>query len=189
MADYATVLKNVDATSRTVGSASKNINATNFISIWWGLVVLVFLTVITLWLVKKYLKNEAGNLWDFLSSPYKGLIARWKAADSIEKTGVAPTIDGKEDAKGIADAIYNCFQPMRDDEETLFAIVRTRIANAADWDAVKGQFGVRDCPKPGSLIGVKHTGDMEHVIAHNLSTKKRAKLRKILVSKHITTTI
>lgn len=189
MADYNQTLKQIDDTSHVVGSLSQNVRAANFVRIWWGLIVLVVLTVVTLWLVKKYLKNEAGNLWDFLSSPYKGLIARWKAADSIEKTGVAPTIDGKEDAKGIADAIYNCFQPMQDDEETLFAIVRTRIANAADWDAVKGQFGVRVCPKPGSLIGLKHTGDMEHVIAHNLSPKERANLRKILVSKHITTTI
>lgn len=188
MANYTNVLNNVDATSRTVGSASRNLNATNFISIWWGLVVLVFLTIVTLFLVKKFVKNEAGNLWDFVSKPYKDLIARLKAAKSIEETGVSPTIKNTEDAKAVADSIYNCFQPFGDDEESLYNILKTRIANAADWDAVKGQFGVRDCPKPGTVIGVKHTGDLEHIIADNLSAKERTYVRNLLTSKGITTT-
>ena len=187
MADYTKVLKNVDETSRTVGVASKNINATNFISIWWGLVVLVFLTIVTLFLVKKFVKNEAGNLWDFLSKPYKDLIARIKAADSIIDTGVRPTITNKEDAKAIADSIYNCFQPFKDDEESLYNILRNNISNTADWDAVCGQFGVRTCPKPGSLVGIKHDGDLEHVIADNLSSKERTYVRNILTSKGIKT--
>ncbi len=188
MADYATVLKNVDATSRTVGSASKNINATNFISIWWGLVVLVLLTVVTLFLVKKFVKNEAGNLWDFLSKPYKDLVARIRAADKLLESGERPTVTGREDAKEIADSIYLCFHPFRDDEESLYNIIRSRISNAADWEAVKGQFGVRDCPKPGSLIGVKHTGDMEHIISHNHSPRKRTYVRNLLASKGVKTT-
>lgn len=188
MGDYASVLRNVDATSRSVGSASRNLNATNFISIWWGLVVLVFLTIVTLFLVKKFVKNEAGNLWDFLSKPYLDLIARLKAAKTLEETGVSPTIKNTEDAKAVADSIYNCFQPWNDDEESLYNILKTRITNAADWAAVKGQFGVRDCPKPGTLIGVKHTGDLEHILSHNLSPKERTYVRNLLTSKGIKTT-
>ncbi len=188
MSDYATVLKNVGATSRTVGTASRSLRAGNFVSIWFGLVVLVLLTIVTLFLVKKYLKNEAGNLWDFLSKPYKDLLTRLKAAKSIEETGVRPTIKTQQDALEVADSIYNCFHEWGDDEESLYNILRSRIANVADWHAVKGQFGVRVCPKLGTIINVKHSGDLEHVISDNLSPKERTYVRNLLASKGIITT-
>lgn len=188
MSNYTNALSNIDATSRTVGTASRSINARNFVSIWFGLVVLVLLTIVTLFLVKKYLKNEAGNLWDFLSKPYKDLLTRLKAAKSIEETGVHPTIKTKQDAKDVADSIYNCFHAWRDDEESLYNILRTRIANAADWEAVRGQFGVRVCPKPGSLVNIQHYGDLEHIISDNLTPKERTYVRNLLASKGIQTT-
>ena len=189
MADYNQTLKQIDATSRTVGALGRNVRAKNIVGIWWGLVVLVLLTVFTLWLVKKYLKNEAGNLWDFVSKPYRDLVAELRALEAVEQTGTAPTLGGVDDATEVADRIYACFQPLHDDEQTLYALLRGRIANAADWSLVKGRFGVRDCPKVGLMVGIKHTGDLEHVIADNLSPKERATVRQILNSKGIETTI
>ena len=189
MSNYTNALRNIDATSRTVGTASRSINARNFVSIWFGLVVLVLLTIVTLFLVKKYLKNEAGNLWDFLSKPYKDLLTQWKALDTIERTGVKPTIENDSQAKDIAERIYSCFQATHDDETTLYRIVRNEISNTGDWEAVKGQFGVRICPKPLTMFGIQHTGDLEHVISDNLTEKERKYLRDILNSKQINTTI
>lgn len=193
MATYQDALKNVKDTSNTLEDVSRGFTAKNIAGIWWAGIVLVLLTIATLFIVKKYVKNEAGNLWDFLTKPYRDLAERIKAAREVqqitEATGEVPTLRGKEDAKAVADAIYNCFSPTGDDEESLYNIIEQRIKNQADWEAVKGQFGVRDCPKLGTLFSYKHTGDMEHVIGHNLSTGERTTLRYILARKKIKTTI
>lgn len=189
MADYNQFLHTAADTSKTVETVSRGFNAKNLVSIWWGMIVLVLLTIVTIFIVKKFALNEAGNLWDFISSPWRNLIARIKAADEISATGQKTTIKDSQKAKQIADKIYSCFQPFGDDEQLLYNILRNEIANNADWVAVKGQFGIRTCPKPTSFVGVKHTGDLEHVISHNLSPREHAIVRQILASKDIQTNI
>jgi len=189
MADYNQFLHTAADTSKTVETVSRGFNAKNLISIWWGLIVLVLLTIVTIFIVKKFALNEAGNLWDLISSPWRNLIARIKAADEISATGQRTTIKDTEKAKEIADKIYSCFQPFGDDVELLYNILRNEISNNADWVAVCGQFGIRTCPKVLSSVGVKHTGDLEHVISHNLSKRERSKVHEILEGKGIHTNI
>jgi hypothetical protein len=187
MGDYANVLKSVDATSRTVGAASKNITAKNIASLWFGLVVMVFFTIATLWIVKKYVKKEAGNLWDFVAGPFMNLSARYKAAKKIEQTGVKPTAD-RDKAKDIGQRLYDCFHSDHDDEQRVYEILRNEIHNQADWDLVVAELGQVTCPKPLSSF-VPHKGDLNHVLSHNLQEnwlfKEKSTARDILKKKGI----
>ncbi len=187
MADYATVLKNVDATSRTVGSASKSINAKNIASLWLGLVAMVFFTIVTLWLVKKYVKKEANSLWDVIAGPFMNLSARYKAAKRIEESGVRPTT-GRDKARDIGKRLYDCFHADQDDEQRVYEILLNEIHNQADWDLVVAELGVVTCPKPLSIIA-PHKGDLNHVLSHNLQEnwffKEKSTARDILKKKGI----
>lgn len=186
--EYKQKLGDVDATLSTtnkllnVGDPKK----------WMGLIVtFIILTVfllLLLFLVKKYVKNEAGNLWDFIVRPFRSLAVRYEAAEAINKTGTKPTLSEKE-AQKVADGIYGCFQSSGDDEDSLYNYIRNKIQNAADWELVKVKFGVRPCPKVWAIVGVKHDGDLEHIISDNLSSKERAYVHSLLDKKGIKTII
>ena len=112
----------------------------------------------------------------------------------MERKGITAkaTINGTQ-AERIADEIYQCFQSGKDDEERLFSIIRYEISNAADWEMVKARFGVRDCPKIGKIIRVKHQGTLEHILSDNLDEylwyNEKSTLRKIFKDKGITVNI
>ena len=192
--EYKQKLGNVDATLSTTNKLLNVGNPKKWMDLIVTFIILTVFLLLLLFLVKKYVKNEAGNLWDFIVKPFRDLKIRYDTANEMERKGITAkaTINGTQ-AERIADEIYQCFQSGKDDEERLFSIIRYEISNAADWEMVKARFGVRDCPKIGKIIRVKHQGTLEHILSDNLDEylwyNEKSTLRKIFKDKGITVNI
>lgn len=182
---YKDSLANVDATLSTTDKLLKVSDYKKWLSLIATLLILTAFLILVLFLVKKYVVHEAGNLWDFVARPFKELSARYKTAKLVEETGKRPALNNKSAAE-VADIIYNCFHRSYDNENQLYTVLQNRIVNAADWALVKEQFGTRKCPKWGMSTGLGHSGDLEHILSDNLSKRELEKVRYILKSKGIT---
>ena len=191
---YKQKLGNVDATLNTTDKLLKVGDPKKWMDLFGSLVIITVFLILLLFILRKYVANEAGNLWDFIVKPFRDLKIRYDTANEMERKGITAkaTINGTQ-AERIADEIYQCFQSGKDDEERLFSIIRYEISNAADWEMVKARFGVRDCPKIGKIIRVKHQGTLEHILSDNLDEylwyKEKSTLRKIFKDKGITVNI
>lgn len=149
------------------------------------LLLLPVFILLVAFLYKKAVGNAVGNFWDFLTRPYKNLLAQIRISDKVGDTGTKLTIDLKT-AKETADAIYMCFSKFSDDENRLYGILKGNTLNSqADWVAVCQEFGSRVNPKPLTVIGIKSDVDMEGLISSNLSNKELQKCREILNAKGI----
>lgn len=184
MADITSINQGLDVTERVlnVGDYRKWMN------LIMTFVIIILFVFITVFIVRKTTGNYLGNLWDFVSSPFKDLIERIRAQKEVAELGVSPTLKNEE-AKKVADALYNCFQASGDDEDSFYSILQNRIANAADWELVKGAFGSRVSPKWHNnltFLGHKHECNLEGMIADNFTDKEQKKVRDILKSKGIT---
>lgn len=192
--EYKQKLGNVDATLNTTGKLLKVGDPKKWMGLFGSLVIITVFLILLLFILRKYVANEAGNLWDFIVKPFRDLKIRYDTANEMERKGITAkaTINGTQ-AERIADEIYQCFQSGKDDEERLFSIIRYEISNAADWEMVKARFGVRDCPKIGKIIRVKHQGTLEHILSDNLDEylwyNEKSRLRKIFKDKGITVNI
>lgn len=192
--EYKQKLGNVDATLNTTDKLLKVGDPKKWMDLFGSLVIITVFLILLLFILRKYVANEAGNLWDFIVKPFRDLKIRYDTANEMERKGITAkaTINGTQ-AERIADEIYQCFQSGKDDEERLFSIIRYEISNAADWEMVKARFGVRDCPKIGKIIRVKHQGTLEHILSDNLYEylwyNEKSTLRKIFKDKGITVNI
>ena len=192
--EYKQKLGNVDATLNTTDKLLKVGDPKKWMGLFGSLVIITVFLILLLFILRKYVTNEAGNLWDFIVKPFRDLKIRYDTANEMERKGITAkaTINGTQ-AERIADEIYQCFQSGKDDEERLFSIIRYEISNAADWEMVKARFGVRDCPKIGKIIRVKHQGTLEHILSDNLDEylwyNEKSTLRKIFKDKGITVNI
>lgn len=192
--EYKQKLGNVDATLNTTDKLLKVGDPKKWMGLFGSLVIITVFLILLLFILRKYVANEAGNLWDFIVKPFRDLKIRYDTANEMERKGITAkaTINGTQ-AERIADEIYQCFQSGKDDEERLFSIIRYEISNAADWEMVKARFGVRDCPKIGRIIRVKHQGTLEHILSDNLDEylwyNEKSTLRKIFKDKGITVNI
>ncbi len=192
--EYKQKLGNVDATLNTTDKLLKVGDPKKWMDLFGSLVIITVFLILLLFILRKYVANEAGNLWDFIVKPFRDLKIRYDTANEMERKGITAkaTINGTQ-AERIADEIYQCFQSGKDDEERLFSIIRYEISNAADWEMVKARFGVRDCPKIGRIIRVKHQGTLEHILSDNLDEylwyNEKSTLRKIFKDKGITVNI
>ncbi|MBQ5975456.1 MAG: hypothetical protein IJL48_07100 [Bacteroidales bacterium] len=192
--EYKQKLGNVDATLNTTDKLLKVGDPKKWMDLFGSLVIITVFLILLLFILRKYVANEAGNLWDFIVKPFRDLKIRYDTANEMERKGITAkaTINGTQ-AERIADEIYQCFQSGKDDEERLFSIIRYEISNAADWEMVKARFGVRDCPKIGKIIRVKHQGTLEHILSDNLDEylwyNEKSTLRKIFKDKGITVNI
>lgn len=192
--EYKQKLGNVDATLNTTDKLLKVGDPKKWMGLFGSLVIITVFLILLLFILRKYVANEAGNLWDFIVKPFRDLKIRYDTANEMERKGITAkaTINGTQ-AERIADEIYQCFQSSKDDEERLFSIIRYEISNAADWEMVKARFGVRDCPKIGRIIRVKHQGTLEHILSDNLDEylwyNEKSTLRKIFKDKGITVNI
>ena len=192
--EYKQKLGNVDATLNTTDKLLKVGDPKKWMDLFGSLVIITVFLILLLFILRKYVANEAGNLWDFIVKPFRDLKIRYDTANEMERKGITAkaTINGTQ-AERIADEIYQCFQSGKDDEERLFSIIRHEISNAADWEMVKARFGVRDCPKIGKIIRVKHQGTLEHILSDNLDEylwyNEKSTLRKIFKDKGITVNI
>lgn len=192
--EYKQKLGNVDATLNTTDKLLKVGDPKKWMGLFGSLVIITVFLILLLFILRKYVANEAGNLWDFIVKPFRDLKIRYDTANEMERKGITAkaTINGTQ-AERIADEIYQCFQSGKDDEERLFSIIRYEISNAADWEMVKARFGVRDCPKIGKIIRVKHQGTLEHILSDNLDEylwyNEKSTLRKIFKDKGITVNI
>ncbi len=192
--EYKQKLGNVDATLNTTDKLLEVGDPKKWMDLFGSLVIITVFLILLLFILRKYVANEAGNLWDFIVKPFRDLKIRYDTANEMERKGITAkaTINGTQ-AERIADEIYQCFQSGKDDEERLFSIIRYEISNAADWEMVKARFGVRDCPKIGKIIRVKHQGTLEHILSDNLDEylwyNEKSTLRKIFKDKGITVNI
>ena len=192
--EYKQKLGNVDATLNTTDKLLKVGDPKKWMGLFGSLVIITVFLILLMFILRKYVANEAGNLWDFIVKPFRDLKIRYDTANEMERKGITAkaTINGTQ-AERIADEIYQCFQSGKDDEERLFSIIRYEISNAADWEMVKARFGVRDCPKIGKIIRVKHQGTLEHILSDNLDEylwyNEKSTLRKIFKDKGITVNI
>ncbi|MBR3725247.1 MAG: hypothetical protein IKN11_07690 [Bacteroidales bacterium] len=192
--EYRQKLGNVDATLSTTDKLLKVGNPKQWMGLFASLVIITVFLILLIFFLRKYVANQAGNLWDFIAKPFRDLKIRYDIANEMEHKGITAkaTINGTQ-AERIADEIYQCFQSGKDDEERLFSIIRNEINNAADWELVKARFGVRDCPKVGKIIRVKHQGTLEHILSDNLDEylwyNEKSTLRKIFKDKGITVNI
>ena len=192
--EYKQKLGNVDATLNTTDKLLEVGDPKKWMDLFGSLVIITVFLFLLLFILRKYVANEAGNLWDFIVKPFRDLKIRYDTANEMERKGITAkaTINGTQ-AERIADEIYQCFQSGKDDEERLFSIIRYEISNAADWEMVKARFGVRDCPKIGKIIRVKHQGTLEHILSDNLDEylwyNEKSTLRKIFKDKGITVNI
>ena len=192
--EYKQKLGNVDATLNTTDKLLKVGDPKKWMGLFGSIVIITVFLILLLFILRKYVANEAGNLWDFIVKPFRDLKIRYDTANEMERKGITAkaTINGTQ-AERIADEIYQCFQSGKDDEERLFSIIRYEISNAADWEMVKARFGVRDCPKIGKIIRVKHQGTLEHILSDNLDEylwyNEKSTLRKIFKDKGITVNI
>ena len=176
---YEDKLNNVSKTTKTTKDVLDVANAKAWLNFYGTLLILIGGTIIILFVVKKIMKKEVGNFWDFLVKPFRDLKARNRSANNIigsPAQGVEPTLK-TSDAKALADEIHACFGPIRDDESRLYELLRNGVKNASDWEMVKGQFGSRHCPK---LASARHEGTLEHVISHNFTEREKNKVREIL---------
>ena len=176
--EYKQKLGNVDATLNTTDKLLKVGDPKKWMDLFGSLVIITVFLILLLFILRKYVANEAGNLWDFIVKPFRDLKIRYDTANEMERKGIT------------AKATINSG---KDDEERLFSIIRYEISNAADWEMVKARFGVRDCPKIGKIIRVKHQGTLEHILSDNLDEylwyNEKSTLRKIFKDKGITVNI
>ena len=178
MADFNSINQGIDVTNKILDTADYK----KWLSLIMTLVIILVFILALIWLTKKVGGNFLGDLWDFFTTPFRRIGDKFNAQ---HETGTTPDLTSAK-AKDIADDLENCFHYDGDDEEGCFNILRNRISNAADWYLVKAEFGTRRCRH---AIYDLHSGDLEHIIAHNFGSKDRATVRTILQSKGITTSI
>ena len=78
--EYKQKLGNVDATLSTTNKLLNVGNPKKWMDLIVTFIILTVFLLLLLFLVKKYVKNEAGNLWDFIVKPFRDLKIRWISA-------------------------------------------------------------------------------------------------------------
>ena len=184
---YEDKLNNVSKTTKTTKDVLDVANTKAWLNFYLTLLIIICFTILLLFLTKKIMKKEVGSFWDFLVKPFRDLSARNKVSKKISENapGEKPSLT-QEEAKQVAEDIAGCIGPIKDDEDRIFNLLQSKIQNAADWELVKGFFGQRRCL---ALLSGKHYGDIEHVLGHNFTNRECKKVREILNSKGIKTTI
>lgn len=178
-------MSNIDKAIDTTGKVLELGDYKKWYSLILSFVILTTFIIILLFVIRKWGGNELGNIWDFISNPFKNLKAKINAQKTIDKYQIEPTLKGDE-PRQVADSLYSCFQAGGDDEEGFYSICRNRIGNVVDWELVKGEFGSRVSPKPGNIFGVKHSCTLEAMILDNFNDKEAQTVRDILKGKGIT---
>ena len=168
---YRDKLSNVDATTRT---------ADNIMTVFGdpkkvlGIIMTVLLIV---WLLSKF----GDKIADFISSLISPVSHAFDVHRAENLTGTPATIDNSQ-AAAIADAIDACILPNGDDEQGIYAQLRS-LNTPADWQAVCNAFGTRQCRK--KVLGItthneKH--DLRAMLTCNLTDKELAQIRTILAN-------
>jgi len=185
--EYKEKLGNVDATLKTTDSLLNLGSPKRWLDLILTVIILLVVLVVSVWLLKKYVKSEVGNLFDILTRPFRTMKERIDSAKKINAMGVSPTLGtgANDTAKAVADDIYSCFTETSDDEMRFYSLLREHVHNAADWEAIKEAYGVRKCPS-GAFWGVSHDGNLGHLISHNLTEKECDYARKLLASRGVT---
>ncbi|MBQ9473271.1 MAG: hypothetical protein IJU81_02535 [Bacteroidales bacterium] len=172
---YRDKLSSVDATTRT---------ADNILTVFGdpkkvlGLIMTVLLIV---WLLSKFGDKITG----FLSSLISPVAHLFDIHRAEALTGTVATLTNSQ-AAALADNVHSCFQSSGDDEEALYAYLRT-LNTPADWQALCNAYGTRQCLK--RVAGIPYHNqqhDLPTMIRCNLTDNETAKIRQILANIGVT---
>ena len=78
--EYKQKLGNVDATLNTTDKLLKVGDPKKWMDLFGSLVIITVFLILLLFILRKYVANEAGNLWDFIVKPFRDLKIRWISA-------------------------------------------------------------------------------------------------------------
>ena len=88
MADVTTINQGLDVTERVLNVGDYK----RWMNLIMTFVIIILFVFITVFIVRKTTGNYLGNLWDFLSSPFKDLIERIRAQKESADLGETPTL-------------------------------------------------------------------------------------------------
>ncbi len=78
-------MSNIDKAIDTTGKVLELGDYKKWYSLILSFVILTTFIIILLFVIRKWGGNELGNIWDFISNPFKNLKAKINAHKTIEK--------------------------------------------------------------------------------------------------------